>query len=293
MGLACLNPEMQKPRSWLVQPDGSSSLPMKAQSSCTIIVPCFNEGARLQSGQFLEFVSRHDDIHFLFVNDGSKDNTLSVLEDMRKGHEERIHILDKEFNAGKAEAVRTGMLAAMQHANVAYVGFWDADLATPLDAIPEFIALLAGNDRLQMVFGSRVRLLGREVHRRAIRHYLGRVFASVVSIVLRLPIYDTQCGAKLFRATPELSQVLHEVFLSRWVFDVEILARYIALHRGDTSYLRDSIYEVPLTRWDDVAGSKVHPGDFFKAFLDVLRIYARYIAPISSSKAEYSRAAAR
>jgi len=256
-------------------------LSSNAQPDCTIVVPCYNEGARLRSGAFLEFLKRYTNVRFLFVNDGSTDNTLSVLNAMREQSDGRIQILDKQPNAGKAEAVRSGMLAAMQNPEIAYVGFWDADLATPLDALPEFFALLANNDRLQMVFGSRVRLLGRQVHRRATRHYLGRIFATVVSIVLRLPIYDTQCGAKLFRATPELSQVLSEPFLSRWVFDVEILARYIALHHGDTSYLHDTIFEVPLMRWDDVAGSKVHPGDFLKASLDVFRIYLRYLAPIT------------
>jgi len=258
-------------------------LPNEAQPLCTVIVPCYNESARLQCDSFLDFVRRHESIHFLFVNDGSKDNTLSVLEQMQRGCEPRIQILDIKQNAGKAEAVRTGMLTAMQ-SDVAYVGFWDADLATPLDAIPEFLALLTDNLQLQMIFGSRVRLLGRHVHRRAARHYLGRVFASVVSIVLRLPIYDTQCGAKIFRVSPELSQVLKERFLSRWVFDVEILARYISLRKGDTSYLRESIYEVPLARWEDVAGSKVRSGDFFKASLDIFHIYRRYLSPNAQSK---------
>ena len=131
---------------------------------------------------------------------------------------------------------------------------------------------------LEMLFGSRVRLLGRHIHRKAVRHYLGRVFASVVSIMLRLPVYDTQCGAKLFRVTPELPQILAEPFLSRWVFDVEILARSIALHHGDVEYVAQSVYEFPLLRWEDVSGSKVHPGDFLKAFLDVVRIYRRYLA---------------
>jgi glycosyltransferase involved in cell wall biosynthesis len=247
-----------------------------------MIVPCYNEGARLQGSRFLDFADAHRDIHFLFVNDGSKDNTISVLQDLKAGREDRIHILDLPHNMGKAEAVRHGILSAMQQSNSTYVGFWDADLATPLAAIPEFMALLTDKSNLQMVFGARVRLLGREVKRKAIRHYLGRVFASVVSISLRLPIYDTQCGAKLFRASPELAEILREPFLSRWVFDVEILARYIAMHNGKTWYLRQSIYELPLTRWDDVAGSKVRPGDFFKAFFDVLRIYRRYIAPAST-----------
>jgi len=243
-------------------------------------VPCYNEGARLKIGSFLEFALSHANIQFLFVNDGSTDNTLAVLNTLCAQAPDRMKILDQQPNAGKAEAVRLGMLTAMRIGEPAYVGFWDADLATPLATIPEFADLLEKKAQLQMVFGARIRLLGRNVHRRAIRHYLGRCFASAVSIVLRLPIYDTQCGAKLFRATDELEHVLRAPFLSRWIFDVEILARYIALHNGDTGYLIDSIYELPLKQWEDVAGSKVHPSDFFKASFDILRIYNKYIAPL-------------
>ena len=255
-------------------------MPSAAQRPCTIVVPCYNEGARLRNGSFLEFVLGNASIQFLFVNDGSRDNTMAVLNTLCAQSPEQMQILDIQPNGGKAEAVRKGMLTAMQAGDSRYVGFWDADLATPLETIPEFVALLDGDKELQMVFGARIRLLGRQVHRRAIRHYLGRCFASAVSIALRLPIYDTQCGAKLFRATPELQMVLRDPFLSRWIFDVEILARYIALHHGDNGYLMDSIYELPLKQWEDVAGSKVHPSDFLKATFDIWRIYRTYIAPI-------------
>ena len=244
---------------------------------CTIVVPCYNEADRLPSEKFVEFVHEGQEIDFLFVNDGSTDNTLEVLERLQRVCGPTVSVFDKKVNGGKAEAVRDGMLQVIKSGRGGFVGFWDADLATPLAAITQLRQELIDDPHLQMVFGSRVRLLGRQVQRRAVRHYLGRVFATVVSLMLRLPIYDTQCGAKIFRITPELEQVLSEPFITRWVFDVEILARFIALSRGDTRVLHDSIYEYPLERWEDVAGSKVKPGDFLLAFLDTFRIRSKYL----------------
>jgi dolichyl-phosphate beta-glucosyltransferase len=244
---------------------------------CTIVVPCYNEGRRLPSEKFVEFIHEQHDIDFLFVNDGSTDNTLEVLERLRWVCGPTVGVLDKKVNGGKAEAVRDGMLRVIESGGAAFVGFWDADLATPLSSISPLRRELIDNPQLEMVFGSRVRLLGRHVHRRAVRHYLGRVFATVVSVMLCLPVYDTQCGAKIFRVTPELGQVLGQPFISRWVFDVEILARFIALNQRDTRILHDRIYEYPLERWEDIAGSKVKPGDFLLAFVDTFRIHSKYL----------------
>lgn len=260
-----------------VQEASSQQTPVEADKRCTIVVPCYNEAHRLPAEKFVEFVHCGYDVDLLFVNDGSKDNTLEVLERLRRVCGPPVSVLDKPINGGKSEAVRDGMLRAIDAGASAFVGFWDADLATPLDAILSLRQELIDDLHLQMVFGSRVRLLGRHVNRRAIRHYLGRVFATVVSVMLRLPIYDTQCGAKIFRATPGLRQVLSEPFISRWVFDVEIIARFIALNNRDPQPLRKAIYEFPLERWDDVAGSKVKPADFFLAFLDTFRIRQKYL----------------
>jgi glycosyltransferase involved in cell wall biosynthesis len=226
----------------------------------------------LQPLRFSEFLAQDEQVDFLLVNDGSKDATLSVLETLRKKHPDRIRVLDKQPNGGKAEAVRAGMLAAIVGEGVAVTGFWDADLATPLNVIPQLLNKLMEDPGRQMIFGSRVRLLGHAIHRKPLRHYLGRCFATAVSIILALPIYDTQCGAKLFRVTPEFKSILASPFQSRWIFDVEIIARFMAIHNKDASFADRAIYENPLPRWEDVAGSKVGPLVFFTAFYELMRI---------------------
>jgi len=154
------------------------------------------------------------------------------------------------------------------------VGYWDADLATPLEEIARFRAVLATHSRVALVLGARVQMLGRLVRRRPIRHYLGRIFATGVSLFLQLPIYDSQCGAKLMRNEAALAPLFDEPFCVDWTFDVELLARLIRL-RGRAA-ARESLYELPLERWEDVAGSKVAPGDFFVAFAEIARLWRRY-----------------
>jgi dolichyl-phosphate beta-glucosyltransferase len=240
-----------------------------------IVVPCYNESARLPAAEFESFLDAGPaNDFFIFVDDGSRDQTADRLERIRNGRENRAAVLRMPTNRGKAEAVRCGMNYAFER-NFHFAGFWDADLATPLAAIAPFADLLTRQPELDMVFGARVKLLGRRVERRPARHYMGRVFATAVSTVLRLPIYDTQCGAKLFRCTPEMRTVFEKPFLSRWIFDVEIIARYIALKKSPDEAAR-RIYEFPLEAWTDVKGSKLKSRDFARAIYDLLRIYRRY-----------------
>jgi dolichyl-phosphate beta-glucosyltransferase len=245
-------------------------------SETIIVVPCYNEAKRLGVGEFRLYLEKHPAVGFVLVDDGSTDQTLEVLASVRQGFEDSVVVLRSPRNQGKAEAVRYGMNHALGLGST-FVGFWDADLATPLEAIADFVELFRRRPDLDMVFGARVKLLGRYVERRTMRHYLGRVFATAVSVVLNLAIYDTQCGAKLFRVSGELGQVLGSPFLTKWVFDVEILARFLRLRRDGGRPLDECIYELPLQRWCDIEGSKVRPKDFFIAFRDVVRIYLRYL----------------
>ncbi|MBV9265932.1 MAG: glycosyltransferase [Acidobacteriaceae bacterium] len=242
-----------------------------------VVVPCYNEAARLNVDAFRHYLAHTELTRLIFVDDGSKDETLTILKRLCWDLEDKTEVLACEANSGKAEAVRRGMMHALRVHRPEMVGFWDADLATPLDDIDCFHGLLRGRSELEMVFGSRVKLLGRHIERKAARHYLGRIFATVVSTMLELPIYDTQCGAKLFRVTEGTREIFADRFLSKWVFDVEIIARYQRLYRASGKKLETAIYEYPLECWVDVAGSKVKPRDFVTALVDVARIKSKYL----------------
>lgn len=238
-----------------------------------LVIPCYNEERRLPVDELRAFSLPGSRVEFLLVNDGSRDGTLKVIESLQQQDPQRFTVLDLEKNSGKAEAVRRGILAAMDR-RPDLVGFWDADLATPLSEIRDFLEVFSTRPEIAMVFAARVRLLGREISRNPRRHYVGRVGATLISSSLGLAVYDTQCGAKMFRTGDDVRAIFAEPFLSRWIFDVEIIARLVKL-RGRDAAAR-AIYELPIKVWHDVKGSKVKSTDFMRALRDLRRISRAY-----------------
>ena len=245
-------------------------------SRLLLVVPCFNEEQRLDVEAFRGFSLTGQHLEFLFVNDGSTDGTQRILESLRDSNPRRFSVLSLERNSGKAEAVRRGIEAALER-DPDFTGFWDADLATPLSEVPGLLGVLESRREIQMVFGARVRLLGREISRHASRHYIGRFGATLISQTLGLAVYDTQCGAKLFRVSDALRTVFGKPFLSRWIFDVEIIARFLELWGRDA--LVGAVYEYPVMQWRDVKGSKVKSRDFLRALRDLWKIRRAYRLP--------------
>lgn len=164
----------------------------------TLVLPCYNEELRLPEQQFLDYLSsgaEQASTRLLFVDDGSTDGTVALLERIVSAAPPgRASILRLETNQGKAEAVRRGMLQAVAARECTLVGFWDSDLATPLGAVVQLAQELSQREKKQMVFGARVALLGRDIRRSAKRHYLGRVFATLASLALQMPIYVRTVG---------------------------------------------------------------------------------------------------
>jgi glycosyltransferase involved in cell wall biosynthesis len=244
--------------------------------STAIVVPCYNEAARLPADAFVAFAAQHPALRLVFVNDGSADATATVLRQLAQAMPGRADVIDLSRNQGKAEAVRTGMQRAFA-ANTRYAGYWDADLSTPLREIPRLVDVLERHAEREICFGARVRLLGRHIERRTARHYLGRVFATAASMTLGLPVYDTQCGAKIFRASPDIAALFDEPFVTGWTFDIEIIARLArARARSGGPGPAEVIYELPLEEWLDIEGSKVRPLDFVTGLLALGRIRRTY-----------------
>lgn len=212
----------------------------------------------------------------ILVNDGSSDGTSIVLDQLAAEWPLQIKVVTLPVNQGKAEAIRQGLLEAMGKTNrsagsIDVIGYLDADFATPAG---EMLRLVEARRRsgVEVLLGSRVALAGRTIRRNPARHYLGRIFATIASsYVLKVPIYDTQCGAKLFVCTFRLRAAIDEPFRSPWAFDVELLGRLL---RGTdaTALPFSEIREEPLESWFDVPGSKISFRDMLVSTLELLTI---------------------
>lgn len=241
-----------------------------------IIIPCYNEFDRLPVSEFKEYARHSKRVRFVFVDDGSTDRTGELLESLSSLDGTAFQIVSLSRNRGKGEAVREGFHAALGH-SPKYVGYWDADLATPLDEIARFCRVLDESPNTEIVMGARVILMGHRIERRLVRHYLGRLSASLASFALGIRIYDAMCGAKLIRVTPRTLGLFTSPFSSRWVFDVEMAARFVhdtppSLNRSGES----AICELALQQWREIRGSKLRWPDFVRATVDLAKIFWRY-----------------
>ena len=246
------------------------------EPSLVLIVPCFNEEARLDRQAFLDFAASHPAVRLLFVNDGSDDGTPGILDELKTQARGALDVIHLPSRQGKGGAVRHGILAGLR-LQPDLVGFWDADLATPLDAVDDFLAFASKRPDIDIMLGSRVMLMGRDIRRRAWRHYLGRVFATAVSLALDLPVYDTQCGAKVFRAGDAVAAAFAAPFHSAWIFDVEVIARYLAVPvEPGTPDRQSRIYELAVATWHHVPGSKLRWTDFVRAIAELAVIRRQY-----------------
>ena len=237
-----------------------------------IIIPCFNEGNRLDANKFIDYLSKNTHLHFIFVDDGSTDNTSLIINRIISKFCSQVSLLKNETNKGKAESVRSGVIESFSM-KPDFIGYLDADLAAPIEEIDNLLKIIKANNKKEFVFASRIQLIGNEIKRNYFRHFIGRVFATCVSLLLKIRIYDTQCGAKIF-SKKICEEIFLEKFISQWLFDVELFARLLNVY-GMEKTIQMS-YEHPISKWIDIDGSKVKPIFFLKAPFELLKIVRHY-----------------
>jgi glycosyltransferase involved in cell wall biosynthesis len=224
-----------------------------------IVVPAYNEAARLPG--LLEELAAYlqpdaaraagFEVCFCIVDDGSRQEQFAAEEQLvrARGFGDEVRLIRLDVNRGKGGAVRAGLEIGLAE-QFDYLGFIDADGSVPVGEMHRALVYLVAAHRdagVTGVIGSRVCMLGRSVVRNPLRHYLGRVFATFVSEWFDQPVYDTQCGLKIFeRETLRRHLEVPEDF--RWVWDTQLLLSM--LHAGER------IHELPVD-WRETGDSRL------------------------------------
>lgn len=237
-----------------------------------VVIPCYNEETRLLGDDFKSFVHKNLGYHLCFVNDGSKDNTLNVLNKLAKGNEERISVYNCEKNGGKAEAVRLGMLHLAKQSQFNYIGFLDADLSTDFEDFNDLVTTIS-NSNFKIVSGSRMNRMGADITKQSARAIISKTINFFIRKTLGMDFKDTQCGAKIM--TKEIvDKTFQKKFLTKWLFDVEIFMRMKKIYGNKD--VQNLICEQPLKRWIHADGSKLSFKDSIKIVFQILQIAVHY-----------------
>ncbi len=236
-----------------------------------IIIPCYNEANRFKSNEFETFLSCNPKVCINYINDGSIDSTDKILEALQARFPSQVKIISRTKNRGKGFSVREGVREVLTHENTQKIAFIDADLSVSLEECMSLSQTMT--DKVQFVFGSRKNNQDNAIERKMYRFVIGRIIAKVISSMLRISVYDTQCGCKIF--TRDIAKLTFEApFISKWLFDVEIFYRLIA-HFGRTQTIA-MIKESPVKEWIDTQDSRVSFFYAFRVWIDLLNIQLAY-----------------
>lgn len=236
-----------------------------------IVIPCYNEADRLKFDEFQSFLDNNRSFLICFVNDGSTDKTLEQLESFASKNIGQVHLCNLTENGGKAEAVRQGVKYILKETNVKNVGFIDADLATGFEDYKRLVHVLKLG-RYELVLGSRKKGKVAEIDRSVFRSLASGIIGFFIRLIIGMPIQDTQCGAKVFERNLA-KQIFEKKFLSKWLFDVEMLIRIQKIYKSKTM---DKVMEVGLNSWEEIEGSKITLKDSLRFPLQLLEICFDY-----------------
>jgi dolichyl-phosphate beta-glucosyltransferase len=249
-GIAALRPiscrSAPQPPMRVVSPWTHGVLPPRAPADLEVVIPAFNEAERLPETlrRTVEFLRCQEwSSRVLVVDNGSCDGTADVVATHVSATDDVVPVaLIGCSRPGKGAAVRRGLLSSRSR----YVGFFDADLATPLETLRVAMAELEAG--ATVVIGSRYVVHADLVQLQPlVRRMGGATFRLLATRAVR-NVHDTQCGFKFFERRA-LTRALAQCRVTGFAFDVELLRQ---LQRDG-----EHIVEVPVA-WTDGRQSTFH-----------------------------------
>jgi glycosyltransferase involved in cell wall biosynthesis len=245
-----------------------------------LLIPAFNESTRLP-GFLNQLIKENEvitfDIDICILDDGSREfeyekmyETFLSLKDTFSLYETKLLYQRFPNNIGKGAVLRRSMEDNL--AKYEYIGFLDADGSTAFSEWLRLLEEIKNDINLGAVIGSRFKGLGYEVQRTFKRFISGRIFATLLSNLFDISVYDSQCGAKIFRVSELNRKILNFCDNDRWLFDTQLV---LLLYGSGTM-----VKEVPVN-WCDMAGSKISLiKDSISMFIGLLRFKLKYKAKV-------------
>lgn len=156
----------------------------------SIVVPCYNEQETVnifyrETTKVVDAMNM--DYEIIFVNDGSRDNTLEELVKLHDAHPDIVKVIDFSRNFGK----EGGLLAGLENATGNYVTVMDADLQDPPEYLPKMFETM-NQQHVDIVGTRRVTRKGEP----KIRSFFARQFYKLINKFTEVEIVD---GARDFR----------------------------------------------------------------------------------------------
>jgi dolichyl-phosphate beta-glucosyltransferase len=206
-----------------------------------LLIPAFNESLRFSESYFRELSVLNDNLRLIFIDDGSTDSTLSLLEQTSQ-FIENSEVMYLRENVGKANAVRLGFLKARElYPNCSWIGFLDSDGSFYPDDVTAIISLIPELDSdVDAIFTCRKIVLDEHLFQIFQRRIARNVIFKFLILGWGEHLEDVQSGFKFFRNTDSMFRALDSEFVTRWFFEWEILIRL----KSFNSILR--IYHYPL-----------------------------------------------
>jgi len=238
----------------------------KSSPLLSIVIPVYNEGRTVvQLLDKVMAISIIDDCEVIAVNDGSKDNSLQVLQDYAKS-QPRMKVLNNEKNLGKSQTVRKGILATQGQ----YVVIQDADLEYEPN---ELVGLLkqAQDNTYDVVYGNR---FGQTNQRIYLSYYLGNRSLSFISNLFTFPrlgkyIPDMEVCYKLIEGTIAREIAEKITATSNFGLEPEITAR-LAKYRKSGKRLRFHIVPISYKPRTLEEGKHIRWRDGVKALWEII-----------------------